>query len=46
VIENREQVAPKVEKLIRSRPSGSGGKEQPYKSFKKDSWYKMAMQDA
>jgi hypothetical protein len=34
VEENREQVAP------------TGGKEQPSKSVKKESWYKMAMQDA
>jgi hypothetical protein len=46
VTENREQVAPKVEKLRGSQPSGSGGKEQPSKSFNKDSWYEMAMQDA
>jgi hypothetical protein len=46
VTENREQVAPKVEQLRGSQPSGSGGKEQPSKSVKKESWYEMAMQDA
>jgi hypothetical protein len=32
VAENKEQVALKVEQLRRSRPLGSGGKEQPSKS--------------
>jgi hypothetical protein len=45
VAENKEQVAPKVEQLRGSQPSGSGGKEQPSKSVK-ESWYEMAMQDA
>jgi hypothetical protein len=35
-----------LSKLRGSQPSGSGGKEQPSKSFKKESWYEMAMQDA
>jgi hypothetical protein len=35
VAENKEQVAPKVEQLRGSQPSGSGGKEQPSKSVKK-----------
>jgi hypothetical protein len=42
---NKEQVAPKVEKLKGSQPSGSSGKEQPSKSVK-ESWYEMAMQEA
>ena len=46
VAENKEQVALKVEQLRSSRPLGSGGKEQPSKSVKKESWYKMIMQDA
>jgi hypothetical protein len=46
VAENREQVALKVEQLRGSQPSGSGGKEKPSKSVKKESWYEMAMQDA
>jgi hypothetical protein len=46
VTENKEQVALKVEQLRGSQPSGSGGKEQPSKSVKKESWYEMTMQDA
>jgi hypothetical protein len=46
VAENKEQVAPKVEQLRGNQPSGSGGKDQPSKSVKKESWYKMAMHDA
>jgi hypothetical protein len=45
VAENKEQVALKVEQLSGSHPLGSSGKEQPSK-FVKESWYKMAMQDA
>jgi len=43
--ENMEKVAIKVEKLRGSQPSGSWGKKYPFKSFKNDSWYEMAMQD-
>jgi hypothetical protein len=43
VIVDREQVAPKVEQLRGSQPLGSGGKGQPCKSVKKESWYKMTM---
>ena len=43
VIEDKEQVAPKVEHLRGSQLSGSGGKEQPSKSVKKESWYEMTM---
>jgi hypothetical protein len=46
VTKNEEQVAPKVEQLRGSQPSGSGGKEQPSKSVQKKSWFEMAMQDA
>jgi len=46
VAKDKEQVVPKVEQLERSQTLGSGGKEQPSKSVKKQSWYKMAMQDA
>jgi hypothetical protein len=42
VIENKKQVAPKVEKLKGSQPSGLSGKEQPSKSVK-ESWYEMTM---
>jgi hypothetical protein len=35
VIESNEQVAPKVEQLKGSQPSGSCGKEQPSKFIKK-----------
>ena len=45
VIEDKEQVAPKVEQRKGSRPSGSGGKKHPSKSVK-ESWYEMTMQDA
>jgi hypothetical protein len=45
-IEDKEQVAPKVEQLRVSQPSGLGGKEQPSKSVKQESWYEIAMQDA
>ena len=41
VTEDKEQVAPKVEKLRGSQPSGLGGKEQLSKCVK-ESWYKMA----
>jgi hypothetical protein len=46
VAENREREALKVEQLRGSQPSGSGGKEQPSKSVRQESWYEMAMQDA
>jgi hypothetical protein len=43
VAENKEAVAPKVEQLRGSQPSGLGGKEHPSKSVKKESWYEMAI---
>jgi hypothetical protein len=46
VTEDKEQVAPKVENLRRSQPSGLGGKDQPSNFVKKESQYKMVMQDA
>jgi hypothetical protein len=46
VTKNMEQVAMKVEKLKGSQISGSCEKEKPSKSFKKESWYEMGMQDA
>jgi hypothetical protein len=46
VAENREKVALKFEQLRGSQPLGSGGKEKPSKSIKKDSWYDMSIQDA
>jgi hypothetical protein len=46
VAENKEQVAPNIEQLRASQPLGSGRKEQPSNSVKKQSWYEMAMQDA
>jgi hypothetical protein len=46
VTESKEQVTPKVEKLGGIQPSGSGGKEQPSMSIKKESWYDLTMQDA
>jgi hypothetical protein len=46
VIENEEQVTLKVEKLKGTQLLGSGEKEHPSKSIKKESWYEMAMQDA
>ena len=41
VTEDKENRAPKVEQLRGSQPLGSGGKEQPSKSVKKESWYEM-----
>jgi hypothetical protein len=46
VAKNKEQVAPNVEQLRGSQRSGSGGKDQPSKSVKEESWYKMTMQNA
>jgi hypothetical protein len=43
VAENKEQVAPKVENLRGSQPSGSSGKEKPSKSIENESWYEMSM---
>jgi hypothetical protein len=45
VVENKERLAPKVEQLRGSQPSGSGGKEQSSK-YIKESWYEMTMQGA
>jgi hypothetical protein len=46
VVENKEQVASKVEMLKVSQHLTSGGKKQPSKSVKEESWYVMAMQKA
>jgi hypothetical protein len=46
VTKNEEQVAQKVEQLIGSQPSGSGGKEQPSEFIQEKSWFMMAMQNA
>jgi hypothetical protein len=46
VTENKEQTALKVKQLRGSQPLGSCGKEQPSRYVKKESLYKMAMQDA
>jgi hypothetical protein len=42
IAENKEQVAPKVEQLKGSQPSGLDGKQQP-SNFFKELWYEMAM---
>jgi hypothetical protein len=43
VVENKEQVALKVEQLRGHEPSSLGGKDQPFNSIEKNSWYEMAM---
>jgi hypothetical protein len=43
VVENKEQVAPKVEMLRGIHPLGLGWNEKPSKSTKKESWCKMTM---
>jgi len=45
VIEDKEQVAMKVEKLRGSQPLGLGVKEKPFKFVKKESWHEMTIHD-